>query len=117
MIDLLFANIIYVSYRLFITGPIIKFLESRLTYYGAVIVAAQISFLYDSIVFYNYFQSFNFDILELVISDLQYTLRVIAAWWLIAQIRKLTNNFYLSVFIGAQITFVFDYFIFNKLFN
>ena len=54
-----------------------------------------------------------------------YTLRVLAAWWLIAQIRSWITAkkpqwakwavFYTSVLIGAEITFIIDYVIFNGL--
>jgi TRAP-type C4-dicarboxylate transport system permease large subunit len=54
-----------------------------------------------------------------------YSLRVLAAWWLIAQIRtwitlKKPNwsnwvVFYTSVLIGAEITFIIDYGIFNGI--
>lgn len=45
-----------------------------------------------------------------------YTLRVIAAWWVIRQLWNRLNNYWLAVFIGAELTFVFDYFIFGNLF-
>ena len=56
---------------------------------------------------------------------LLYTLRVLAAWWLIARIRTWITVkkpqwskwvvFYTSVLIGAEITFIIDYVIFNGL--
>ena len=56
---------------------------------------------------------------------LLYTLRVLAAWWLIAQIRTWITVkkpqwsawviFYTSVLMGAEITFIIDYVIFNGL--
>jgi len=44
-------------------------------------------------------------------------MRVIAAWWLIRQIWKVVKNYWLAVFIGAEITFIFDYFIFANLYS
>ena len=61
----------------------------------------------------------------MITACLLYTLRVLAAWWLIAQIRTwiTVKNpqwskwvvFYTSVLIGAEITFIIDYVIFNGL--
>ena len=61
----------------------------------------------------------------MIIACLLYTLRVIAAWWLIAQIRTWITVkkpqwsawviFYTSVLMGAEITFIIDYVIFNGL--
>ena len=61
----------------------------------------------------------------MITACLLYTLRVLAAWWLIAQIRTCITVkkpqwskwvvFYTSVLIGAEITFIIDYVIFNGL--
>lgn len=63
----------------------------------------------------------------MITACLLYTLRVLAAWWLIAQIRTWITArkpqwskwivFYTSVLIGAEITFIIDYVIFNGVFN
>ena len=45
MVELLVANIIYVSYRLVVTAHIVKFLYKYIPYGFAVLLAAQISFL------------------------------------------------------------------------
>ena len=79
---------------------------------------AQLSFAYDTLVFSYYFAAENLPHwVEYVKSNILYTLRVIAAWWLIKQIWNVVKNYWLAVFIGAEITFVTDYFIFNNLFN
>ena len=114
--SLLITNIIYVFYRLAISANIVRFVNKYLSYYPAVFVMAQFSFCYDYFVFNNYFTSISeFDIIELIKSDFMYTLRVLAAWWLIKQIWNLVNNYWLAVFIGAEITFICDYFIFADL--
>jgi len=78
---------------------------------------AQLSFTYDTFVFGYYFNAQELpNLLDLLVSDLMYTIRVIAAWWLIKQIWNKIGNYWVSVFIGAQITFIFDYFIFKNLF-
>jgi hypothetical protein len=61
----------------------------------------------------------------MIVACILYTLRVLAAWWVIAQIKKWIGAgnpkwpawvvFYVSVFIGAELTFVVDYFIFDGL--
>jgi hypothetical protein len=79
---------------------------------------AQLSFAYDTFVFGYYFNASEIpSVLEYVKSDILYTLRVIAAWWLIKQIWNAVKNYWLAVFIGAEITFVFDYFIFSDLYS
>jgi hypothetical protein len=79
---------------------------------------AQLSFAYDTFVFGYYFNAAELpNILDYLVSDAMYTLRVLAAWWLIKQIWNLVNNYWLAVFIGAEITFVCDYFIFANLFR
>lgn len=116
MIDLLIANTIYVFYRLAISAPLVKFVNKYVTYYVAVIIMAQLSFCYDYFIFDNYFTNDQkFDILALLKSDFLYTLRVIAAWWLIKRIWDWIGNYWVAVFIGAEITFIADYFIFADL--
>lgn len=79
---------------------------------------AQLSFAYDTFVFGYYFNASEIpSVLEYVKSDILYTLRVIAAWWLIKQIWNAVKNYWIAVFIGAEITFVFDYFIFSDLYS
>lgn len=61
----------------------------------------------------------------MILACIFYTIRVMAAWWLIAQIKKGIAFFrpewpswvvfYISVFIGAEITFIIDYGIFNSM--
>lgn len=79
---------------------------------------AQLSFAYDTFVFGHYFNAQELpNIFDYIKSDILYTLRVLAAWWLIKQIWNLVKNYWLAVFIGAEITFVCDYFIFSDLFT
>jgi hypothetical protein len=79
---------------------------------------AQISFAYDTFIFGFYFNSTVIpSIVDYIQSDFLYTLRVIAAWWLIRKIWGLVKNYWLAVFIGAEITFIVDYFIFKNLFH
>lgn len=78
---------------------------------------AQLSFAYDTFVFGYYFNAAELpNIIDYLKSDIFYTIRVIAAWWLIKQIWNLVKNYWLAVFIGAEITFACDYFIFGELF-
>ena len=116
--ELLLTNIIYVSYRLIVSGPIVKILNKYLPYYLAVFLMAQLSFAYDTFVFGFYFNAIDVpEVFEYIKSNVLYTLRVIAAWWLIRQIWKALNNYWLAVFIGAEITFICDYFIFSNLYS
>lgn len=57
-------------------------------------------------------------------ANLTYTLRVLAAWWVIRQIKNALDarwpdrnrvNWFVSVFVGAQLTFACDYFIFTGI--
>ena len=115
--ELLITNIIYVAYRLIVSGPVVRVLNKYLPYYVAVFVMAQLSFTYDTFVFGYYFNSVSIpEVSNLIQSNLLYTLRVIAAWWLIRQIWNMIDNYWIAVFIGAQITFTVDYFIFKNLF-
>jgi cytochrome c oxidase subunit IV len=114
MIELAITNIIYVSYRLAVSGPLVRLLLKWLPYYAAVFVMAQLSFVFDYFVFDNYFQnSLSTSLIDLVIANVLYVSRVVAAWWLIKQIWNTVNNYWVAVFIGAEITFIFDYFIFE----
>ena len=115
--SLLLANIIYVFYRLAVSGPLVKLSMKYMPYYAAVFLMAQLSFLYDNFNFYFYFQPESIEISTIIIADALYTLRVLAAWWLIKKIWDYTNNYWFSVFIGAEITFIVDYFIFNGSFG
>jgi hypothetical protein len=118
VIELLLTNVIYVAYRLIVSGPIVKILNNYLPYYAAVFVMAQFSFAYDTFVFGHYFNATDIpSIMDYIYSDIMYTMRVIAAWWLIRQIWKVVKNYWLAVFIGAEITFIFDYFIFANLYS
>jgi len=54
--------------------------------------------------------------MEIVQSDIMYTLRVGIAWWIIKILWDRLNNYYLAVFIGAEMTFAVDYFIFDGMF-
>jgi hypothetical protein len=79
---------------------------------------AQLSFSYDIFVFGYYFNAGELPgIFEYIKSNMLYTLRVIAAWWLIRQIWDRVGNYWISVFIGAELTFIFDFFIFKNLFK
>lgn len=79
---------------------------------------AQLSFAYDTFVFGYYFSATELPgILDYIKSDILYTLRVLAAWWLIKQIWNLSKNYWVAVFIGAEITFICDFFIFRNLFT
>lgn len=118
MLELLITNIVYVAYRLIVSGTIVKVLNRYLPYYLAVFVMAQLSFAYDTLVFGHYFNSTEIPtLLEYIKSNLLYTLRVIAAWWLIKQIWNMVKNYWLAVFIGAEITFICDFFIFKILYS
>jgi hypothetical protein len=78
---------------------------------------AQLSFAYDTFVFGYYFNGLGvpswFEYFE---TDILYTLRVLVAWVVIKQLWDWIGNYWIAVFIGAELTFVFDYFIFKHLF-
>ena len=117
MIELLITNAVYVFYRLAISGGVVKFLLRYVNYYWAVIIMAQLSFIYDTAVFGEYFNSsVDIHIAEIVLSNIIYTFRVLVAWFGIKLLWDKINNYWLSVFIGAEITFIFDYFIFKNMF-
>lgn len=116
MIELVIANLVYVSYRLTVSGPLVRFLLKWLPYYIAVFVMAQLSFAFDFFVFDNYFQnSLSTSFTDLAIANIMYVSRVIAAWWIIKQIWNAVNNYWLAVLIGAELTFIVDYFIFANV--
>lgn len=115
--ELLIVNATYVAYRLLITANVIRFLNKYMNYYVAVLVAAQISFLYDNGLFAILFEAQTIPpIMDLLIADLMYTARVVAAWFVIKQLWDWLKNYYLAVFIGAELTFVVDYFIFDGVY-
>lgn len=117
MIELLVANIVYVLYRLLVTAHIVKFLYKYIPYGFAVLLAAQISFLYDGGVFAYLFQAQALpELADFIQANVLYTLRVGIAWWIIKILWDRLDNYYLSVFIGAELTFVVDYFIFEGVF-
>ena len=106
------------AYRLIVSGPIVKFLNKYLPYYLAVFIMAQLSFAYDTFVFGYYFNAAELPHwIEYLKSNILYTLRVIAAWWYIRFIWNKIGNYWLAVFIGAETTFIIDYFIFGHLFT
>ena len=116
--SLILTNLIYVFYRLVVSAPIVKFVNKFAPYYLAVFIMAQLSFAYDNIVFKYYFAATELPTFyEYFVSDCIYTLRVLAAWWLIKQIWNWVDNYWVAVFIGAEITFFCDYFIFNGLYQ
>ena len=53
---------------------------------------------------------------KIVQANIMYTLRVGIAWWIIKMLWDRLNNYYLAVFIGAEMTFAVDYFIFDGMF-
>lgn len=114
--ELLITNITYVAYRLLVTAHIVKFFNKYMNYYLAVLIAAQVSFAYDNGLFAWFFGASSIpSITDLIIADVTYTLRVIAAWFVIKQLWDWLKNYYLAVFIGAELTFVVDYFIFDGM--
>lgn len=115
--ELILVNITYVAYRLLVTAHIIKFLMKWMPYSIAVLIGAQVSFLYDSGIFSILFGAEQFPPpMEWLYTNATYTLRVGVAWAFIKWLWMKTDRFYLSVFIGAEATFVVDYFIFDNLF-
>lgn len=116
--ELLITNIVYVLYRLLITAHIVKFFNKMMPYSFAVLIAAQVSFLYDGGLFAVLFEAQALPpIMELVQANIMYTLRVGMAWAFIYWLWQHRNlNYYLAVFIGAEVTFAIDYFIFDGIF-
>ena len=115
--ELVLTNIIYVAYRLLVSGPVVKILNKYLTFYLAVFIMAQLSFAYDTFVFGYYFNAVALpSLLDYLQHDVLYTLRVLAAWWVIRKLWQWIGNYWIAVFIGAELTFICDYFIFGNLF-
>lgn len=115
--ELVLTNIIYVAYRLLVSGPVVKILNKYLTFYLAVFIMAQLSFAYDTFVFGYYFNAVALpSLLDYLQHDVLYTLRVLAAWWVIRKLWQWFGNYWIAVFIGAELTFICDYFIFGNLF-
>lgn len=116
MIELLITNAVYVAYRLVVSAPLVKFATRYMPYYVAVILMAQLSFVYDNLNFYFYFNNSEFNFLDLLFADIAYTARVIAAWFVIKQLWDWIGNYWVAVFMGAELTFVVDYFIFGYVY-
>lgn len=117
MFELLIANVTYVAYRLFVSASIVTFLNKRMSYYWAVLVMSQVSFLYDNIVFSIYYSAQQMPrLVDLLYADANYTIRVLAAWWIIKKLWDYFGNWYVAVFLGAQLTFLVDYFIFKGVY-
>ena len=114
--DLLIVNLQYIFLRLAVTGLVVKFALKYIPYYVAVVLVAQFSFCYDLIIFYFYYDSPIGTVSEVLLADFLYTLRVVAAWWLIKRLWNWLNNFWIAVFIGAELTFIVDYFIFDGVY-
>jgi len=118
MMELLTINFIYVMYRLVVSGFIVKLLMKKLPYYVAVFVMAQFSYAYDTVIFGYYFSAQELPpVLNLLFSNILYTLRVLAAWFVIKMLWNWCKNYWIAVFLGAELTFLCDYFIFNRLFS
>ena len=117
MIELAIANAIYVFYRLAISGPLVKFTIKYVPYYVAVFIMAQLSFIYDNFLFYNYFQADSFLWLDIVQADVLYSIRVLIAWWVIKRLWDWLNNYWVAVFLGAELTFIVDYFIIGSVYT
>ena len=117
MIELLITNIVYVSFRILISANIVKFLNKRLTWFESVLIMAQCSFAYDFLVFWFYYGVDPTSIIDTIISNIQYTVRVLIAWYVIKKIWDWIGNYWWAVFIGAELTFITDYFIFGALFS
>jgi hypothetical protein len=117
MIEFLFINIVYVSYRLIVSAHIVKFFNKYMPYSFAVLIMSQVSFAYDFGIFAYLFSAQSLPaIMEIVQANIMYTLRVGIAWWIIKMLWDRLNNYYLAVFIGAEMTFAVDYFIFDGIF-
>jgi hypothetical protein len=115
--ELLLTNIIYVGYRLLVTAHIVKFFNKHMPYVFAVLIAAQVSFLYDGGIFAYLFEAQALpETMEIIQANILYSLRVGIAWAIIKLLWDRLNNYYLAVFIGAELTFIVDYFIFNGLY-
>ena len=98
-----------------VSGPLVLFLQKWMPYYAAVLVMAQVSFTYDTVNFYFYFDEQNIVLTNLIYSNIIYTLRVVASWFVIKKLWDWIGNFWIAVFFGAQLTFAVDYFIFERI--
>ena len=117
MIDFLIVNATYVAYRLLVSAHIVKFFNRYVNYYWAVLIMSQFSFAYDVGVFAYLFDAQTIpNISTLLWADVQYTLRVFVAWIVIKWLWDKLKNYYVAVFIGAEMTFVVDYFIFDGVY-
>lgn len=115
--ELLFTNIVYVGYRLIVSAHIVKFFNRFMPYSFAVLIMSQVSFAWDFGLFAYLFEAQSLpNVMDIVQANILYTLRVGLAWALIKLLWTKLDNFYLAVFIGAELTFVVDYFIFNGVF-
>jgi len=116
MIDFLIINITYVAYRLLVSAHIVKFFNRYVNYYWAVLIMSQFSFAYDNGLFAYLFSAQELPrLIDLIYADVMYTLRVIAAWFVIKQLWDWLKNYYVAVFIGAELTFAIDYFLLGWL--
>jgi hypothetical protein len=96
--ELLVANVIYVGYRLVVTAHIIKFLMRFMPYSIAVLIGAQVSFLYDSGLFSVFFGAEQFPpIMEWVYANAVYTARVGLAWGFIKWLWMKTDRFFVCI--------------------
>jgi hypothetical protein len=77
---------------------------------------SQFSFAYDNGLFAILFSAQEMPGIEaLITADIMYTCRIFAAWLIIKQLWDWLDNYYLAVFIGAELTFVVDYFLLGWL--
>lgn len=114
--ELLVVNATYVAYRLLVSAHIVKFFNRYVNYYWAVLIMSQFSFAYDNGLFaYLYSAQELPKMTNLIAADILYTMRVFAAWIVIKWLWEKLKNYYVAVFIGAEMTFVVDYFIFDGL--
>ena len=109
MLEFLTKNFTYVIYRLLVTAHIIMFFDIWFNYYIAVIIAAQISYYYDNIILGWFWSKQQLpDWRKFLRGQFYYTLRVIAAWFVIKILWDITGNYYIAVFIGAELTYIID---------
>ena len=79
---------------------------------------SQLSFAYDTLIFGYYFNALQIPLMsEYVIIDIIYTIRVLVAWWLIRQLHRISVNYWGSVLVVAELTFIADWFIFKGVFR
>ena len=72
MIDFLFINIVYVSYRLIVSAHIVKFFNKYMPYSFAVLIMSQVSFAYDFGIFAYLFSAQSFPaIMEIVQANIK----------------------------------------------